>query len=577
MPTFKDLNLLPEIQQALDKLGFTQPTEIQKKAIPLLNSSSKINFHGQAQTGTGKTLAFGIPLLQRIDKNKKSPQALIVAPTRELAVQIYDSINKIARDLGISLTVIYGGVSMEEQMRTLKRGVQIVVGTPGRLNDHLRRKTLNPDGIKTLVLDEADIMLDMGFKEEVDEILSFLPQASREIWLFSATVKSGINDIIKKHMQETVSVKVSPQQVGSSQTKQFYCIVPFKHRLHAVTRFIQSAPDFYGFIFCQTKILTSDVAEQLIKRGYSVGALHGDMSQAQRNLVIKKFRNKELTILVATDVAARGIDVADLTHVINYSIPEDLEGYVHRVGRTGRAGKEGIAITFISKSDMRSIHTIERQFGIKINPIDIPSAQDLIETRITEAKNYINQLTQVIPAIDKPFEAIVNNLSQEDLTKLSVNLLHFKFLNNLDLEDIPFTHVDSQDQIQEISIDKGSEDGIEREDVTNYLLETNAVIHDQIKSIRVLKKRTFVKLASDCTPNLLIALRDKPLKQRRVRVSLTCLISDSSGFGGGFGGPRRGGDRSGDRSGGFRRSGRSGGFRRGDSRGDSRGDRRPRR
>lgn len=556
MSTFKDLNLHPDIQAALDKLGFTQPTEIQKKAIPLLNSATKINFHGQAQTGTGKTLAFGIPLLERIDLTKKIPQALVVAPTRELAVQIYDSLNKIARDLGVTMSVIYGGVSMEEQIRALKRGVQIVVGTPGRLNDHLRRKTLNPENIKTLVLDEADIMLDMGFKEEVDEILNVLPK-SREIWLFSATVKSGINDIIKKHMQETVSVRVSPQQVGTAKTKQYYCIVPFRHRMHAVTRFIQSAPDFYGFIFCQTKILTSEVAEELIKRGYNVGALHGDMSQAQRNLVIKKFRNKELTILVATDVAARGIDVADLTHVINYSIPEDLESYVHRIGRTGRAGKEGIAITLISKSELRSISAIERQFGVKISPIDIPSAKDLVESKITEAKNYISILPEEIPAIDKPLEAIISNLSTDALKQLAVNLLHFKFLSNLDLEDIPFTHVDaqSQDQIQEISIDKGSEDGVSREDVTQFLLETDAVKHDQIKSIRVLKMRTFVKLAADCTPNLLLALRDKPLKGRRVRVNMTCLITDGGGFGS-FGGPRRGGDHRAGRGGGgsrFRR------------------------
>ncbi len=268
MISFKDLNLSIETQQTLEKLNFTEPTDIQAKAIPLL-LSKPMDFHGQAQTGTGKTLAFGLPLLERIDKSNRFAQALVVAPTRELALQICDSLKPFAQAAQISITTIYGGSSMEEQIRNLKRGVQVVIGTPGRLNDHLRRKTLDIGTIKTLVLDEADIMLDMGFKEEVEDILRHAPK-NREIWLFSATVKSGISDLMAEYMHDTQTVKVAKKTADAAMTQQFYCVVPMRQRLPALQRFIESATDFYGFVFCQTKILTSEIAEQLIRAGYKL-------------------------------------------------------------------------------------------------------------------------------------------------------------------------------------------------------------------------------------------------------------------------------------------------------------------
>lgn len=541
MATFKDLHLLPEIQQALDELGFTHPTEIQAKAIPLLLSAKNIDFHGQAQTGTGKTLAFGIPLLQKIDISKVVPQGLIVAPTRELAVQIYESIALVARKLPIKLAVIYGGVSMEEQIRILKKGVHLVIGTPGRLNDHLRRKTLSVANVRTLVLDEADIMLEMGFREEIEEILRFLSK-EREIWLFSATVKAGIGDLMKKYMKDTVSVRVSQKQIGTQKTKQYYCIVPFKYRLHAITRFIQSTPDFYGFIFCQTKILTSEVAEQLIKRGYNVGALHGDMSQTQRNMVIKKFRQQELSILIATDVAARGIDVANLTHVINYSIPEDLESYVHRIGRTGRAGKEGTAITFISKSEQRIIQQIERRFGVTIEPVDIPTRGQLVETKIKEATHYLLALPAGVTDKES-LRPLIDALSQEQLKEAATRLLYDKFLSTLDLEEIPYTHVDvpEQGQFQEIFLNIGAEDGVTKDDVKKYLDQTGIIKENEVKSIRIIKRRTFIMLSSDCSPELLAALKDQPFNGKKVHVNLTCLIGNAMPSSRGYGRRSEGG------------------------------------
>ncbi len=531
MATFKAFNLKPELQRALDELGFTEPTDIQEKAIPLLLSGKKIDFHGQAQTGTGKTLAFGIPLLQRIDPLQKVPQAIVVAPTRELALQIADSISQVARYSGIAIDVIYGGVSMEDQIRRLKKGVQIVIGTPGRLNDHLRRKTLSLSAIRTLVLDEADIMLDMGFKDEIEEIMNYIP-STREIWLFSATVKQGISDIMKKHMHDTVSVIIN-KQVSSQNTVQFFCIVPFRSRLPALARFIESDPDFYGFVFCQTKVLTSEIAEQLIRRGYNVGALHGDLSQVQRNAVIKKFKQKDITIVVATDVAARGIDVANLTHVINYSLPEDFESYVHRIGRTGRAGKQGIAITLISKTELRLLQQIQRRFHLTVNPIDVPSREQLVAVRLKAAQAYSSALSNIsaVPYYEE-IEQVLKPLTQEQKQSLLIHLMSDKFLKTLDLEEIPFTHMDrggAAEQSQEIYISVGTDDNVTRDDIRDFLLKSGVVTQEQIQTVRVIKRRSFVKLNSDCSPELLTALRGQYLGGRRVNVNLTCVINEGGG------------------------------------------------
>ncbi len=522
MNTFKELNLAESLQQALDTLGFTTPTEIQQKAIPLLLAHKKVDFHGQAQTGTGKTLAFGIPLLHRIDPTKKVPQALIVAPTRELALQIKESINVLARSLDIRVEAIYGGVSMDDQTYALRRGCHVVVGTPGRLNDHLRRKTLSLATVQTLVLDEADIMLDMGFKEEVDEILRFVPK-EREIWLFSATIKSGIADIMRTHMREPMSVRVSKKTVAVASTKQYFCVVPPRSRMHALIRFIESSPDFYGFIFCQTKILTSDVAEHLVKRGYNVGALHGDMSQAQRNLVIKKFKNQELTILVATDVAARGIDVPNLTHVVNYSIPEDHESYIHRIGRTGRAGKEGVAITLITKSDLRSVQYIERKFSVTIAPIDVPSRDVILKARLEEASRYLATIEVMPKATEKEVSELISKFTPEQTRILLGRFIHEKYLSSLDLDDISFTashKIVMPDALQEIFINVGTDDGVTRDDVVEYLTKTGCVSNEQIQKVRVIKRRTFVQLPGECAGPLVNALRNSYLGGRRARVSL---------------------------------------------------------
>jgi ATP-dependent RNA helicase DeaD len=287
--TFAELPILPEIKKSLETIGITTPTEIQAKVIPLLIENPNTDVHAQAQTGTGKTLAFGIPLIQIIDTSLKAVQVLIIAPTRELVLQINESLKDASRHTNIIIEPIYGGMPINRQIDNIRRGAQIIVGTPGRLNDHLRRKTLSLKALKILVLDEADIMLEMGFKEEIDSILNVAPK-DRSIWLFSATVMPGIKAIIKSHMKNVVSVKAEAKELVAPKVKQYFCQVPSRKRVEAVARFIEAAPEFYGIIFCQTKVLTSEVTEQLASKGFKVNCLHGDMSQALRNQVIKGFK-----------------------------------------------------------------------------------------------------------------------------------------------------------------------------------------------------------------------------------------------------------------------------------------------
>ncbi len=366
----------------------------------------------------------------------------------------------------------------------------------------------------------------------LDETRVFLfAEKDRQIWLFSATVKAGISDIMRKHMQDTVAVRVTPKMVATEQTKQYFCIVPFRSRTHAITRFIQATSDFYGFVFCQTKILTSEVAEQLSKRGYNVAALHGDLSQAQRNAVIKKFKQRAYTILVATDVAARGIDVPNTTHVINYSVPDDLESYVHRIGRTGRAGKEGIAITFISRSELRTVQHIERRFNVRIEPIDVPSRELVTEKRLAVIPDYIQELMKKKVPEQQTLEKFVQDLTPEDLKKMASQLLYDKFFATLDLEEIPYVQVGSPEmgEFQEIYISVGSDDGVTVDAVRKFLLQTPVIKPEQIMTIRVIKRRSFVKLSSDCSPDLVRSLRGKLLDGRKVHVNVTCLIGDRRG------------------------------------------------
>lgn len=378
MADFAELGLSDETLQALSKKGFETPSPIQKLTIPLLLKGEN-DIIAQAQTGTGKTAAFGLPIVELLDPMPKTVQALILVPTRELAIQVTDEIQSFRRG-NFRVTPIYGGAAMNEQLRRLNTGVDVVVGTPGRILDHLRRGTLDLSGLGWLVLDEADEMLNMGFIDDVDEILSYTNK-ERRIFLFSATMPQRVDDLSKKYMQNVEHIKVQNKQLANDLTDQIYFEVRESDKFDALTRIIDVEQDFYGIVFCRTKVAVDMVTSSLLERGYAADALHGDVSQAGREKIIRKFRKKLVNILIATDVAARGIDISNLTHVINYSLPQDPDSYVHRIGRTGRAGQEGMAITFISPSEYRAFTAMQRQVKTSIRKETLPTAADIVEVK----------------------------------------------------------------------------------------------------------------------------------------------------------------------------------------------------
>lgn len=387
---FLELGLSKGIVDAVTKKGFTQPTPIQAATIPLLLSNT-IDLIGQAQTGTGKTAAFGLPLLDLLKENQNRVQALILVPTRELALQVATELISYKGEKKLFIATVYGGQSIQTQIRDLEKGVDIVVGTPGRILDHIQRGTLKIDHISHLVLDEADEMLNMGFVDDIEKILAETPQNKR-VLLFSATMPPRILDIAKQYMGKYEMIKVTPQILTTDLTEQIYYEVAARDKKDALCRIIDFADDFYGLVFCQTKIETDEIAMFLHEQGYAAEAIHGDISQYQREKTLAKFKKKRINILVATDVAARGIDVKDLSHVVNYSLPQDAETYVHRIGRTGRAGKKGIAISLVSPSDFRKFALIKRVAKAEIKRMSLPDGQEVVRKKIEKLKARLFQL-----------------------------------------------------------------------------------------------------------------------------------------------------------------------------------------
>jgi len=376
---FEYLGLSKRVLDAVYKKGFEEPSPIQALTIPVMLRND-INIIAQAQTGTGKTAAFGLPLIEMINPRERSVQALIIAPTRELAIQVSEEIGSFKGNSDIQIIPIYGGQSIDQQLRRLKKGVHIVVGTPGRVIDHIKRKTLNLKDIKYLILDEADEMLNMGFIEDMEEIMKHTNSRKR-ILLFSATMPSRIKALASKYMGDYKFISVEKQPLTTSLTEQIYYEVKAADKFKALCRIIDITEDFYGLVFCRTKNDVDSVVSHLIERGYDADAIHGDITQSQRERTLDKFKKKRINVLVATDVAARGIDVNSLTHVINFSLPHDPESYVNRIGRTGRAGKQGTAITFITPSEYRKLMFIKRIAKTDIKKSRVPNVKDIIKAK----------------------------------------------------------------------------------------------------------------------------------------------------------------------------------------------------
>ncbi len=381
---FKALGLSDSTLKALKKKGFEEPTPIQEKVIPLF-LKGECDIIGQAQTGTGKTTAFGAPIIEKIPEKSGKVQAIILTPTRELAIQVSEELNSLKGDKKLHIAPIYGGQSMTQQLRVLKSGVDIVVGTPGRVIDHLERKSLNLEDIAYFVLDEADEMLNMGFIDEIKEILKATGPDKRMLF-FSATMPKPILGIVKKYMQKYEHVVVEKEELVAELTEQIYFEVRESDKFEALCRIIDIEDEFYGLVFCRTKIDTSQLAQKLGDRGYSADALHGDLSQNEREKILNKFRKQKINILTATDVAARGIDIMDLTHVINYTLPQDPESYVHRIGRTGRAGKQGTAVTFVTSSEYRRLTYIKKTSNSEMKKGKLPEIKDVIKAKRTRVK-----------------------------------------------------------------------------------------------------------------------------------------------------------------------------------------------
>ena len=592
MNKFEQLGLSESLLKAILDLGFENPTEVQEKAIPLLLEKDT-DLVALAQTGTGKTAAFGFPVIQKIDANNRNTQALILSPTRELCLQITNEIKNYSKyEKGINVVAIYGGASITDQARDIKRGAQIIVATPGRMQDMINRGLVNISQINYCILDEADEMLNMGFYEDIVNILSTTPD-EKNTWLFSATMPAEVARIGKQFMTDPVEITVGTKNSGSATVSHEFYLVNARDRYEALKRLADANPDIFSVVFCRTKRDTQQVAEKLIEDGYNAAALHGDLSQAQRDSVMKSFRGRQIQMLVATDVAARGIDVDNITHVVNYQLPDEIETYTHRSGRTGRAGRLGTSIVIVTKSEIRKISSIERIIKQKFEEKTIPSGIEICEIQLLHLANKIKD-TEVDHEIDNYLPAITSvleDLSKEELIKKMVSVEFNRFINYYK-KTRDLSGMSSGNERRERSDDReprenssggavryfvniGSRDNFDWMTLKDYLKETLDLGRDDVFKVDVKEGFSFFNTDPEHTDKVMDVLNNVQLEGRRINVE----ISKNDGGGrrdhngrssGGFGGGRSsagfgGGRSSAPREGGFRsdRSSapREGGFR----------------
>ncbi len=584
MNTFQQLGLNEDLLRAITDLGFESPSEIQSKAIPVLIEKDT-DLVALAQTGTGKTAAFGFPLLQKIDIANRTTQGLILSPTRELCLQITNELKLYGKYCkGLNVVAIYGGSSITEQAREVKRGAQIIVATPGRMKDMISRNMVDISKIEYAILDEADEMLNMGFYEDITDILSHSPQ-DKNTWLFSATMPQEVSNIAKKFMHAPVEITVGRKNESTNQVTHEYYLVNSRDRYDALKRLADANPDIFSVIFCRTKRDTQKVAEQLIEDGYSAGALHGDLSQNQRDMVMKAFRNNQIQMLVATDVAARGIDVDNITHVINYQLPDEIETYTHRSGRTGRAGKTGVSMTIISKSEIRKIKSIERIINKQFIKKDIPDGMAICETQLFSLANKIHN-TEINHAIDNYLDNI-NTLfadtSKDELIKKFFSVEFTRFFNyyqrtkNLNVtegrDDSRESNRDSGRDYGKNSndtryfINVGTKDGFDWMKLKDFLKDILDLGRDDVFKVDVKESFSFFNTEAELTPKILEFFTDYKYEGRFVNVE----VSEDKG-----GGRNRGGGRRDNKPRGERRSGGRDFGNRGDRR-SSNGEAKPRR
>ncbi|GAB6086736.1 DEAD/DEAH box helicase [Alkaliphilus crotonatoxidans] len=522
MNEFEKLNIGREILKVIEEMGFEAPTPIQAQAIPQVIAGKDVI--GQAQTGTGKTAAFSIPLIEKVSTKDKSVQVIILTPTRELAMQVTDEIGKFSKYIyGLKSVTIYGGQPIERQIKALKQGVQVVVGTPGRVIDHINRKTLKLGNVKAIVLDEADQMLDMGFLEDIELILNELPK-ERQTLMFSATLPPAIEMIAKKHMNQPVKVKVVHKELTVPLIEQYYFEVKPHEKIDSLIRILDMEKVDLGIIFCNTKKGVDDLVEKLQNRGYSVEGIHGDLRQTQRERVMRKFRDGTLDLLVATDVAARGIDIDNVALVINYDLPENFEYYVHRIGRTGRAGKEGLAYTLVVPRQIRTLKALESYTKSRLKRKPVPSINDIVEKQkeligkdiakaieqggLSEYANFVEQLAENYSTID----------IGAALLKLMINFNEEESLESA--KEISFNERRSKDGMVRMFINIGKNHGVKPSNILSSLATEAGISGKLVGVIDMYDKFTFVEVPKKYEMKVLNAMDKNRIKGRKINVEV---------------------------------------------------------
>ncbi len=595
MIPFSELGLQESLLKAIEDLGFETPSEVQEKAIPLL-LADHIDLVALAQTGTGKTAAFGFPLIQRIDPSSRTTQGLILSPTRELCLQITKEIQAYSKyERGLNTVAIYGGASIQDQARQIQRGAQIVVATPGRMKDMISRGMVDISKIDYCILDEADEMLNMGFFEDIKDILSNTPK-EKATWLFSATMPKEVAIIAKKFMNSPQEITVGTKNSGATTVQHEYYVAGGRDRYPVLKRLADTNPNIFSVIFCRTKRDTQKVAENLIEDGYNAGALHGDLSQNQRDLVMNAFRKKQIQMLVATDVAARGIDVDDITHVINYQLPDEIETYNHRSGRTGRAGKSGTSMVIITRSEMRKIKAIENKIQKKFIAKPIPTGMEICETQLyhlvnkikdtevnADVENYLPAINEMLEGIDK--DTLVQKIVSVEFGRFFNYYNKAKDLNSNDRDrgerpergerrdsgdsrDRGASKNYGGDGSTRYFINIGEKDGYDWMSLKDFLRDTVNLGKDDIFKVDVKESFSFFNSEANVEEAILNTFKDLKVDGRfvNVEVSNNPIGGGSSRGGGGFKGRSKGGSGSGS---GFRSKER-GGYKGG---GSSRSDR----
>lgn len=567
--TFEELGLKSEVLKSIKEMGFEAPTPIQQKAIPhLLGDES--DFVGLAQTGTGKTAAFGLPLISKVEILSKNPQGLVICPTRELCLQITKDLENFSKHLSINIVAVYGGTDIRRQMSDIKRGAGIIVATPGRLVDLINRKAISLSEVEYVVLDEADEMLNMGFKEDIDIILKQTPDW-KNVWLFSATMPKEVAQIAKNYMENPLEVAIGHKNQSNENIEHIFFSIKERDRYDALKRLIDFNPEIYGLIFCRTRRETADVAEKLGKEGYSAEPLHGDLSQAQRDNVMRRFRDKSIQILVATDVAARGIDVDNITHVINYNLPDDIENYTHRSGRTARAGRKGESLVLINTRELHKIKAIERQIRTSFVEGKVPNPKEICEIQLmklvdkviaTEVKE--QDINEFVPLIMREFDA----LSKEEIIKKFVSAEFNRFIEYYDrasdLNAAAGSHRDKDDRGERkerglrrndanktrFFVNLGKRDGLNPGGLLRVVCDSTGLRSDSIGRIDILASFSFFEADNTLAEKIVSQVNGADYEGHTVSIEVTKAKKegDRNGSrqrsrGGNFGGGRNNGER----------------------------------